>query len=51
VGMKKSASVALILILASYASGQTLFKSSLEEAMAQAKAENKKIIVDFYSYT
>ncbi|MFC2160954.1 hypothetical protein ACFLRX_04810 [Acidobacteriota bacterium] len=49
--MRKSALVVLILTLASYTSAQTLFQSSLDEAMARAKAENKKIIVDFYSDT
>jgi hypothetical protein len=51
VGMRRSASLVLVLFLASYASAQSLFQRSLDEAMARAKAENKKILVDFYSYT
>lgn len=48
--MKKIASVAaLVLFAASAAAAQSWFKGSLDEAVAQARTENKKVLLDFYS--
>ncbi len=49
--MKKAAAFSIMLLLASLASAQVFFKGTLDEAMAKAKAENKKVILDFTSYT
>jgi hypothetical protein len=51
VRMKKAASITIIFLLASVASAQNWFKGSLDEALAKAKSENKKILLDFTSYT
>jgi hypothetical protein len=48
----KRAALALALLLAfaaAAASAQVWFPGSFEEALAKAKAENKLVIVDFYS--
>jgi len=50
--MKKSVSLALILLLTAFvagASAETWFKGSLNDAIAKAKAENKLILLDFFS--
>jgi hypothetical protein len=47
--MKKFLALALVLILASFASAQNWFKGTLDQAVAKAKAENKLVLVDFYS--
>ena len=47
--MKKFTLPLLWLVLASLASAQTWFKGSLDQAVAKAKAENKLVLVDFYS--
>lgn len=47
--MKKALVIALVLVLASFASAQNWFKGSLDQAVAKAKAENKLVLVDFYS--
>ncbi len=47
--MKKALTLALVLVLASFASAQSWFQGSLEQAVAKAKAENKLVLVDFYS--
>ena len=39
----------LILTLVASASAQNWFKGTLEQAAAQAKSENKLVLVDFYS--
>lgn len=49
--MKKVATFSIMLLLASLASAQVFFKGTLDEAMATAKAENKKVLLDFTSYT
>jgi hypothetical protein len=49
VTMKKFLSLALVLVLASFASAETWFKGSLDQAIAKAKTENKLVLVDFYS--
>jgi len=47
--MKKLLAFALVPILASFASAQNWFKGTLDQAVAKAKAENKLVLVDFYS--
>ena len=47
--MKKALAVGFILVLASFASAQNWFKGTLDQAVAKAKAENKLVLVDFYS--
>jgi hypothetical protein len=47
--MKKFLVAALVLVLASFASAQNWFKGTLDQAMAKAKAENKLVLLDFYS--
>ena len=48
--MKKIASLsAMVLLVASAASAQNWFKGSLDEAVVQARAVNKKVLLDFYS--
>ena len=49
--MKKVAAFSIILLLASLASAQVFFKGTVDEAMAKAKAENKKVLLDFTSYS
>jgi len=49
--MKKILTVSFILALASVASAQVFFTGTFDQALAQAKTENKKVLVDFYSYT
>jgi hypothetical protein len=51
VRMKKAASITIIFLLASVASAQNWFKGSLDEVLAKAKSENKRILLDFTSYT
>ena len=48
--MKKTFGVSLALMfLATAASAQNWFKGSFDGALAQAKAEKKLVLVDFYS--
>lgn len=47
--MKKFLAFAFVLILASFASAQSWFKGTLDQAVAKAKAENKLVLVDFYN--
>jgi hypothetical protein len=47
--MKKALSLAFVLILASFATAETWFKGTLDQAVAKAKAEKKLVLVDFYS--
>jgi len=47
--MKKFLSLTLVLVLASFASAETWFKGSLDQAIAKAKTENKLVLIDFYS--
>ncbi len=49
--MKKAVAFTIMLLLASLASAQVFFKGTVDEAMAAAKAENKKALLDFTSYT
>lgn len=48
--MKKLAVLAGLLLLASFAAAQsaTYFQGSLDGAIAQAKKENKLVLVDFF---
>ena len=48
--MKKIASLsAVVLLIVSSAAAQSWFKGPLDQAVAQAKSENKKVLLDFYS--
>jgi hypothetical protein len=47
--MKKALVIALVLVLASFASAQSWFQGSLDQAVAKAKTENKLVIIDFFS--
>ena len=49
--MKKAVAFSIVFLLASVASAQVFFKGTLDEAMAAAKAQNKKVLLDFTSYT
>jgi hypothetical protein len=49
--MKKTLILLMVLVLASTVMAQNWFKGSLDQAIAQAKVENKLVLVDFYSYT
>jgi hypothetical protein len=50
--MKKAAVACALLLLASAAFAENnFFKGTLDAAMAKAKAENKKLLLDFNSYT
>jgi hypothetical protein len=40
----------LVLALASTAAAQDWFKGSLDEAVARAGREGKKVLIDFFSY-
>jgi len=54
VRMKKAAVVTAFLVLASAAFAQApnpFTKGTLDQAMAKAKAEGKKLLLDFNSYT
>jgi hypothetical protein len=48
--MKKLTTLAGILLVASLAAGQTptFLKGSFDEALAQAKKQNKLVLVDFH---
>ena len=43
--------IAVLMAVVSTASAQNWFKGSLDEALAKAKTENKKVLVDFFSPT
>jgi hypothetical protein len=49
--MKRTAVIAGLLLLASIATAQTakVLSGPFEEALAQAKKENKLILIDFFS--
>lgn len=47
--MKKTISLCLFLSLVSMVSAQNWFKGSFNDALAQAKAENKLVLIDFFS--
>ena len=49
--MKKLASIAGLLLVASFAAAQTatVLSGPFEEALAQAQKQNKLILIDFYS--
>ena len=51
VAMKKLLTAFFVLVLASAASAQVFFTGTFDQALAKAKTENKKVLVDFYSYT
>lgn len=47
--MKKTFLAAMALLLASSAFSQIYFQGNLDQAMAQAKAEKKLVLLDFFS--
>ncbi len=47
--MRKALTPALVLVLASFASAQSWFQGTLDQAVTKAKLENKLVIIDFYS--
>lgn len=49
--MKKLAALGGLLLVASFAAAQTapFLSGPLEEALAQAKTENKLVLIDFFS--
>jgi hypothetical protein len=48
--MKKALTLlALVLLIASFAAAQNWFKGSLDQAVAKAKSENKRVLLDFFS--
>jgi len=48
--MKKVlAFLAFVLLIASFAAAQDWFKGSLDQAVAKAKTENKRVLLDFFS--
>jgi hypothetical protein len=49
--MKKALLLLMVLVLASTVLAQNWFKGSLDQAVTKAKAENKLVLIDFYSYT
>jgi len=50
VPMKKAlAFLAIVLLVASFAAAQDWFKGSLDQAVAKAKSENKRVLLDFFS--
>ena len=50
--MRKQLTLLILLAaLVSTASAQNWFKGSLDEALAKAKSENKKVFIDFFSPT
>ncbi len=50
-GVKKTTAIAGVLLMASLAAAQTanVLKGPFDEALAQAKKNNKLILVDFFS--
>ena len=46
---KRLTGLAVLVALVSTASAQNWFKGSLDDALAKAKTENKKVLVDFFS--
>jgi hypothetical protein len=49
--MKRAAVFAAVLFLVPMVSAQTWFPGTFDEALAKAKAENKTVLIDFYSPT
>jgi hypothetical protein len=50
--MKKALTLsAALLLVAASASAQLFTKGTLDEAFAKAKAENKRVLLDFNSYS
>lgn len=46
---KRLVGLAMIVLFACSASAQNWFKGSLDGALAKAKSENKKVLIDFFS--
>ncbi len=49
--MKKMLVLTLALTLASGASAQIFFEGTLDQALSEAKTANKRLLIDFSSYT
>ncbi len=49
--MRKTAALAALFLLASFAAAQTVtvLKGPFDEALAEAKQKNKLILIDFFS--
>jgi len=47
--MKKYFVLLFVILLATTAFGQNWFKGTLDQAVAKAQAENKLVLVDFFS--
>ncbi len=47
--MKKFSVAAFVLVLTPLLSAQNWFQGTLDEAYAKAKAENKLVLLDFFS--
>lgn len=48
---KRFLGLVVLAAFVSTASAQSWFRGSLDEALAKAKSENKKVLVDFFSPT
>jgi hypothetical protein len=48
---KQLVGLAVLAAFVTTASAQSWFKGSLDEALAKAKNENKKVLIDFFSPT
>ena len=46
---KITAAAAGLLLFAASAAGQNWFQGDFEDALAQARTEGKKVLIDFYS--
>jgi hypothetical protein len=49
--MKKALAIVLLSLVPAVAAAQTWFAGSWDEALAQAKASGKPVLVDFYVET
>ena len=47
---KRLLGLLIVLVSASFVSAQDWFQGTLDEAFAKAKAENKRVLIDFTSY-
>ena len=47
--MRKALAFSFLVVLASAASAQNWFNGTLDQAVAKAKSENKRVLLDFFS--
>ena len=47
--LRKIASLSSLLLFAASASAQVFFQGTFDQALAKAKTENKRVLVDFFS--